>query len=35
VIVFMENAARVWELGGWAMLLWDGRYVIADLALHG
>jgi len=25
----MENLARVWELGGWGMLLWDGRSVSA------
>jgi peroxin-2 len=25
----MENVARVWELGGWGMLLWDGRSVPA------
>jgi hypothetical protein len=29
VVVWMENVARVWELGGWGMLLWDGRSVPA------
>jgi peroxin-2 len=24
-IIRMENFARLWELGGWAMLLWDGK----------
>lgn len=25
-ITRLENLARIWELGGWLMLLWDGRY---------
>jgi peroxin-2 len=29
VVVWMENLARIWELGGWGMLLWDGRCVSA------
>jgi len=29
VVVWMENLARIWELGGWGMLLWDGRSVPA------
>ena len=26
-ITRLENFARLWELGGWIALLWDGRYV--------
>jgi peroxin-2 len=31
VVVWMENFARVWELGGWGMLLWDARSVPAEM----
>jgi peroxin-2 len=31
VVVWMENLARIWELGGWGMLIWDGRFVSAGL----
>ena len=25
LVVLLENVARIWEIGGWGLLLWDGK----------